>query len=94
MSFRKKSDTQSFVMQEVTWGLLEALIWEEEGGSKEDEIISIHHALGGDLDESAFGGLEGGSGSKGEYDYDVDIPHFPALSEAMLKDDQDTRTSG
>lgn len=83
----RRSD-ESFEMQEVTWGLLEALMWDETG--KEDEIISIHHALD-DLNGSAFG-----AGARRDgYESDVDIPHFPPLSEAMLMEEPDApRTSG
>ena len=51
--------------------------------------MSIQHALALDLDGSAFGAADYLPAFQG----DMDIPHFPALSEAMLREDG-PRTSG
>ena len=73
-------------MEEVSWGLMEALMWDKP---EQEEELSIHHALALDLDGSAFGDTK----DLANLDGDMDIPHFPALSEAMLQDDG-PRTSG
>jgi hypothetical protein len=73
-------------MESVSWGLMEALMWD---GPEKEEELSIHHALALDLDGVAFGATT----YVPSLDGDMDIPHFPALSQAMLGEDG-PRTSG
>ena len=79
--------SESLEMADASWGLMEALMWDKQ--EKQDEELSIQHALALDLDGSAFGAADYLPAFQG----DMDIPHFPALSEAMLREDG-ARTSG
>jgi len=86
LPFYTSMKQEDIEMGDVSWGLMEALMWEKP---EKEEELSIQHALALDLDGSAFGATLD-SPDMSEY---ADIPHFPALSEAMLRDDG-PRTSG
>jgi hypothetical protein len=99
------------IQDDQIWDLMDALCAQTHRASVEthDTSVSLIHALSTDLDGSAFGGtsrLGSGSenGSMASWEDDVDIPNFPPLSQAMLRDDakgcnperskKESRTSG